>query len=101
MNDKVCEVCKKNDTIQDVKSRDCTSSFISKNSYFSVNVSVCFTCSNIWVEAYYEDFTDVPIENEFGRRVWINRQINQSDLDQIINSMCTNALDIDSFACEQ
>lgn len=97
MKELVCEECKILGTSQDLQFRDCTSSFLVLYSYFSVKVFTCFTCANMWIEGYYEDFSNTPIWEEFGKRFFINRKINREELNQIIQAENKNILDINSI----
>jgi len=97
MKELVCVACKELGNNQDIKCRDCTSSFISQHSYFKVEVYTCFTCSDMWIECYYEDFTNTPVWEEFGERFFIKRKINRIELNQIIQAENLSSLDINSF----
>jgi len=92
-----CAKCKKLGVINNIQSTDCSNSFTRKFDYFSVKIYACFECNDIWIEGYYEDFTNTPIEEEFGKRTWINRYINKAQLNEIIAAANKETLDIDNF----
>lgn len=71
--------------------------FERKFDYFSARVFSCPECECSWLSGYYEDFTDTPIEAEWGRRTWILRPLTNDDLRSLDAG---ERLNIDTFAAK-
>ena len=76
---------------------DCASSFGAKASYFAAAVWVCRSCGSAWLQGYYEDFSQTPIEAEWGDRHWIWRSITPAQVHEISAASGSHSLDIDVF----
>ncbi|MCA1842400.1 MAG: hypothetical protein LC792_04270, partial [Actinobacteria bacterium] len=79
---------------------DCASSFRRVNSYFTAKLYTCPECETVWLVGYHEDFTDKPVEAEWGERPFILRPISSERVEQIRTAAGTRALDLDSFAAD-
>jgi hypothetical protein len=53
------------------------------------------------LDGYHEDFSDTPIEDEWGKRIWIYRLLTPALIEQISAAMGSRSLDIDSFGKPQ
>lgn len=82
------------------KVRDCGSSFRPVKSYFSASLMECARCGSIWLLGYYEDMDAVPIEAEWGKRVWTWRFLRRRHVAEVEAADGTRSLDIDTFAAE-
>jgi hypothetical protein len=80
-----------------IENYDCKSSFVNMHSYFSANVIRCVGCDKYYLLGYYEDLDNSNIEDEFGKRYWIEREIKKSDFDIIKENVNKYCLDLTSF----
>lgn len=97
-----CDVCRgwdgKLSSERSGRTSDCPTSFRAVASYFHAAIRTCPSCGTCWLEGYYEDFGDRPIEAEWGDRHWILRPLTEAQVDQIEASRGMYVLDIDTFA---
>lgn len=100
MNDVACDRCGERPRFHDevYESTSYKNSFGRVKDYFSADVVRCRTCQRPWLQGYYEDFTDRPVEAEWGVRAWIWRPLTEDQVAEIVTAEGTGALDIDSFA---
>ena len=85
---------------ENIESHDCKSSFVNLHSYFSANVIRCIGCDKYYLLGYYEDFDNANIEDEFGKRYWIEREISKSNFEIIKKKSNEHYLDITSFGIQ-
>jgi hypothetical protein len=87
--------------VGDSVGRDCASAFHEVDSYFHATLWTCPICARTWLDGYHEDFSDTPIEGEWGRRIWIYRLLTPPLVAQINAAIGSRSLDIDSFGKSQ
>ena len=75
---------------------DCSTSFRA-TAYFQAAIWECSTCGTRWLEGYYEDFTDTPIEAEWGDRRSVWRPLTDQQADEIDVARGAHSLEIDTF----
>src|SRR5712691_3836197 len=78
-------------------SSDCGASFEVRNSYFHAALWRCPSCGAAWLEVYYEDFSNSPIESEWGERTWIWRPLTLEQVGEIEAARGTHSLDLDTL----
>jgi hypothetical protein len=97
----VCEMCRQRADeprhVGDSAGRDCASAFRAVDSYFHASVWTCPSCGRTWLAGYHEDFSDTPIEDEWGKRIRIYRLLTPALVAQINAAIGSRSLDIDSF----
>jgi hypothetical protein len=77
---------------------DLKDSFQSVNGYSSAQLLGCPHCRTAWLEGYIEDFTDVPVEVEWGARTWIYRPLSGYEVARIYAARGTRGLNLRDFA---
>jgi hypothetical protein len=77
---------------------DCKTSFQNIKDYFAAELKRCSRCGAVWLLGYYEDFDDVPITSEWGKRTWIWRPLTSEQMAAIEAARDRWALDINTFA---
>ncbi len=96
-----CETChQRADELRhvgDSVGRNCASAFRAVDSYFSASLWTCPSCARTWLDGYHEDFSETPIEDEFGQRFRIYRLLTPALVAQVNAAMDSRSLDLDSF----
>ena len=97
-----CQVCRRWDGREPPPSEsvttDCKSSFaLFGEVYFYAKLLNCRSCGSTWLCGYHEDFSQTPIEAEWGERHWIWRSITRAQVEEVAAASGSHRLDIDTF----
>ena len=80
-----------------VEVTNCNDAFKPIYSYFSATLLKCPACDLLWLLGYYEDFTNTPIADEWGERIFVKRHVTEAEVAVIERHRGFRDLDISSF----
>jgi len=69
----------------------------STHSYFDAQIGFCPSCRTPYLVAYDEDFSDTPVEDEFGKRIWVYNPLTDERRSLLLAAVGIESLDFADF----